>query len=199
MMVNGLVTLTQIGLLGLLGLLGLRMYALVRSEALSQAIAGSGDSGFVTENFMFKVNTHPRQAPRNGFYSSLDRTELRSQLHILMGLQERDCRVNGLLLSEAPEAVRAYATAWLYGAGCALSHKTARHSETIAGMVAGIASRKTGIRQSEAVQTIATLTSSNILLACYRAGLDGAEFWRTNHFVPTNSSLYEVVTNNAFI
>ena len=127
------------------------------------------------------------------------RTELFTQLHILAGLQERDCRVKGLVLSESPETVRTYAAAWLYGASCALSPKPVRHSEALAGMVAGIVSRKTGIRQPEALQAISTLTGSSVLMACYRAGLEGAEFWQANHFVPASSSLYEAVTSNAFI
>jgi len=64
----------------------------------------------------------------------MDRTELFTHLHILAGLQERDCRMSGLELNKAPEAVRAYAAAWLYGAGCALCSQSARHSDALAGL-----------------------------------------------------------------
>ena len=128
-----------------------------------------------------------------------DRAQIITRLHILIGLQERDCRVNGLDLTTAPEAVKAYTAAWLYGAGCALSDKTLRHSETLAVIVAQITSRKTGIRQPEALQTISTLTADKTHLACFRAGLEGAEFWQYNHYVPPTSSLYEAITDNAFI
>src|SRR5690606_9923627 len=200
MMVNGLVTVTQLGLLLLLGLLGLRMYTLARTEPLQRTVAVTAYAAGFHNGPVRSGAGIKRKAPRqNAVASRIDRTELFTQLHILAGLQDRDCRVKGLVLAEAPEAVRTYAAAWLYGASCALSHKPVRHSEALAGMVAGIVSRKTGIRQPEALQAISTLTSSSVLLACYRAGLDGAEFWQVNHYVPASSSLYEVVTSNAFI
>lgn len=199
MMVNGLVTLTQLGLLLLLGLLGLRMHKLVRNEPMQPAIAAVPNAGFAREQGpQVKTITRKESKLQQG-ESRLDRTELFSHLHILAGLQERDCRAKGLVLADAPEAVRTYAAAWLYGASCALSNKPVRHSEALAGMVAGIVSRKTGVRQPEALQAISTLTSSSILLACYRAGLEGAEFWQVNHYVPASCGLYEVVTSNAFI
>ncbi|WP_029653467.1 hypothetical protein [Marinobacter daepoensis] len=186
-MVHGLVTATEVGLLTLLALLAARMVSLSRSDLLVPASAD---------------NVTGQKATRSGVSQGIappDRTELFSQLHILAGLQERDCRVNGLILTDAPQAVQTYAAAWLYGASCALSPKPVRHSEALAGMAAGIVSRKTGIRQAEALQAISTLTQSSVLLACYRAGLEGAEFWQANRHVPACSALYEVVTSNAFI
>src|SRR5690554_353649 len=200
MMVNGLVTVTQLGLLLLLGLLGLRMYTLARTEPLQRAVAVTADAaGFHNGPVRSGAGIKRKEPRQNAVASRIDRTELFTQLHILAGLQDRDCRVKGLVLAEAPEAVRTYAAAWLYGASCALSHKPVRHSEALAGMVAGIVSRKTGIRQPEALQAISTLTSSSVLLACYRAGLEGAEFWQVNHYVPASFSLYDAVTSNAFI
>ncbi|WP_239985812.1 hypothetical protein [Marinobacter salexigens] len=131
--------------------------------------------------------------------ATTDRTELLTHLHILAGLQERDCRISELQLSEAPAAVRAYAVAWLYGAGCALCDQPERHSEALASLVAQIASRKIGIRQSEAIQAISTLTSCGVLLACFRAGLEGAEFWQSHQYVQPESSLYSAITANALI
>ncbi|AXS81952.1 MULTISPECIES: hypothetical protein [Marinobacter] len=189
-MVDGLILLTQVGLLALLLLLAFRMSALVRAEPVNCT-----SPVYVSE---------PRTAARGSFgqHSSRpvsDRARLITQLHILAGLQERDCRVNGLELPAAPEVVRAYAAAWLYGAGCALSEKSTRHSGALARVVAQIASRKTGIPQQEALQAISTLTGSTVLLACFRAGLEGAEFWRESQYVPPASSLYEAITANAFI
>lgn len=187
--VDGLIHAVQAGLLALLFLLTFRMVTLVRSEPQA--------AGHPTYDHPARAS-QPVPAPQSSKGTS-DRTELITQLHILAGLQERDCRVKGLALASAPEAVRAYATAWLYGAACALCGRDARHSERLAATVAQIISRKTGIRQTEALQAIATLTSSAVLLACYRSGLEGAEFWRYNHFVPPTSSLYEAITSNAFI
>ncbi|MGO1691824.1 MAG: hypothetical protein ACTHY7_02255 [Marinobacter sp.] len=189
-MIDGLVVFTQAGLLVLLAALAWRILMLARSEPLS---AGSRQQA--------APETHrekPAQQKQNRL-ASPNRTELFTHLHILAGLQERDCRISGLELSQAPETVRAYAAAWLYGAGCALCGQSERHSDALAGLVAQIVSRKTGIRQTEAVQTLATLTSCEVLLACFRAGLEGAEYWHSHQYVQPKSSLYAAITENALI
>ena len=187
--VSGLILLTQAGLLALLFLLAFRVSALVRTEPMA--------AGHPAPTTSFRERAH--EVARPSAAAAPDRTELITQLHILAGLQERDCRVRGLDLATAPEAVRGYAAAWLYGAACALCDRQARHTDRLAATVAHIISRKTGNRQTEALQAIATLTSSTVLLACYRSGLEGAEFWRYSHYVPPTSSLYEAITSNAFI
>lgn len=189
-MINGLVALTQAGLLVLLAALAWRMFMLARSEPLS-----------VGSRHQPALETHKEKpALRNQKIPiSTNRTELFTHLHILAGLQERDCRISGLELSQAPETVRVYAAAWLYGAGCALCGQSERHSDALAGLVAQIASRKTGIRQTEAVQAISTLTSCGVLLACFRAGLEGAEYWHSHQYVQPKSSLYAAITANALI
>lgn len=201
MMVNGLVLLIQFGLLALLVLLALRMIMLVRSEPMTTGHQElwSGASRTAGHDLASGTSEWPVAVRKPVAETPSDRAQIITRLHILAGLQERDCRVNGLDLTTAPEAVKAYTAAWLYGAGCALSDKTTRHSEALAAIVAQIISRKTGIRQSEALQTISTLTASTVHLACFRAGLEGAEFWQYNHFVPPTSSLYEAITANAFI
>ena len=189
-MVDGLILLTQVGLLALLLLLAFRMSALVRAEPVNYtSLVCMGEPHAADRASLRQHSSRPVS----------DRAQLITQLHILAGLQERDCRVNGLDLSAAPETVRAYAAAWLYGAGCALSEKSTRHSGELARVVAQIASRKAGIPQPKALQAISTLTGSTVLLACFRAGLEGAEFWQYNHYVPPTSSLYEAITANAFI
>lgn len=195
MMVNGLVVITQVGLIILMALLGLRMFSLIRQESPVQ----SGVIGGVPFTQSPALEHPPRPKSESPSVLSSDKTVLFTKLHILAALQERDCRVKGLTLTEAPEVVRGYTAAWLYGAACALSPRASRHNETLAGIVARIVHRKTGIRQAAAVQAICTLTSSSELLACYRAGLEGAEFWSEHQFVPSAFSLYEVVTSNAFI
>ncbi|WP_449287310.1 hypothetical protein [Marinobacter sp. PE14] len=201
MMVNGLILLIQVGLLALLVLLALRVISLVRSEpmAVGHQEIWRAKKDPVGTDLPSNSSEWPVASRKPVTEAAPDRAELITGLHILAGLQERDCRVKGLALSSAPEAVKAYATAWLYGAGCALSDKGSRHSEELAGMVAQTINRKTGIRQPEAMQAISTLTDSAVYLACFRAGLEGAEFWRYNHFVPPTSSLYDAITANAFI
>ncbi len=200
MMVNGLVAFTQAGLLLLLGMLGIRMFLLIRQDSAQHSGAMAvGSQSFEVPPQREQWSPTPKPKPHAAVSRVSDETELFTRLHILAGLQERDCRVRGLLLADAPETVRTCAAVWLYGAACALSPKSRRHTEALSVLVARIVSRKTGIRQSEAVQAISTLTSSSLLLACYRAGLEGAEFWQSHQYVPNGSSLYEVVTSNAFI
>ncbi|MBW7469884.1 hypothetical protein QQF73_09500 [Marinobacter sp. M216] len=187
-MTDGLVFVIQIGLVALVLLMAYRMFSLVRAAPLPES--GSNQE-LGPAPFIGKQTTQP--------VTSSDRTELFTRLHILAGLQERDCRVNGLDLAKAPEAVRDYAAVWLYGAACALCDRSTRHSDSLAGLAAHIAQRKIGIRQPQALQAIATLSQSSALLACYRGGLEGAEFWRQHHYVTPASSLYEAITANAFI
>lgn len=199
MMLNGLVTVTQAGLIFLLGMLGFRMFALIRQESpLTIGAMAAEDKPCI----VVAPGSDPGPASKNkrrSTHSTRDRTELFTFLHILAGLQERDCRVKGLVLLGAPETLRICAAAWLYGAACAVTPRSQRHTESLLGIVAKIVSHKTGSRQSEVVQAISTLTASNLLLACYRAGLEGAEFWQIHQYVPASSSLYDVVTRNAFI
>lgn len=189
-MIDGLVALTQTGLLVLLAILAWRMLMLSRTEPLLAV----NPQQLAAESSVRKSALQKKPRPR-----TTNRPELLSQLHILAGLQERDCRISGLELSQAPTMVRAYAAAWLYGAACALCGQSERHTDALVGLVAQIASRKTGIRQAEAVQTIATLTSCGVLLACFRAGLEGAEHWAGHQYVQPESSLYAAITSNALI
>lgn len=128
-----------------------------------------------------------------------DRCELISQLHILTSLQVRDCKQQGLDIDSSHLAVREYTVCWLYGAACALSRSGQRNSEVLAGVVSQFAGRKVGIRQSEAVAVISTLTRHSAFLACFRSGIEGAEFWKTHHFIPRERSLFDAVTSNAFV
>jgi hypothetical protein len=204
-MMSGLVLVILAGLVALVLLMAYRMLTLMRSEPWPVSTAGPDHTGFHAHNPAQEAPspTLPKPALKvsaAGRHSaSTDRTELFTQLHILAGLQERDCRVKGLDLATAPEAVQGYATAWLYGAACALCQPAFRHTDALGGLVAHIASRKTGGRQPQALQAVGTLTHSTVLLACFRHGLEGAEFWQEHQHVPPRYSLYEAITTNAFI
>lgn len=130
---------------------------------------------------------------------SPDRTELITQLHIMACLQERDCRERGLDLATAPESVKIYCIAWLYGAACQLGGRTFRHTEALARLVAELGGRKLHLDSFKAEQAIATLTGCSTKLACFRNGLEGADCWQTRRHVPARNGLYEVITGNAFI
>lgn len=207
-MMSGLVLVILAGLVALVLLMAYRMLTLVRSEpwpVSSVTTATTDHAGFHVQSPVLKTPTAALPRPTlkvsaaSRHSASADRTELFTQLHILAGLQERDCRVNSLELGTAPEAVQGYAAAWLYGAACALCEPTFRHTDALGGLVAHIASRKTGGRQPQALQAVGTLTHSTVLLACFRHGLEGAEFWREHQHVPPRYSLYEAITANAFI
>lgn len=193
MIVTGVVALTQLVLLGLLVLLALRVITLSRQSSFTCASPGA-----FCESPVNTFRETSGQAAANASHSR-DHTGLFTQLHILAGLQEKDCKVKGLTLAEAPRAVKDYATAWLYGAGCALCEHRDRHTGPLAEIVAGIISRKTVLPQGNAMATINELTRCPVLLACYRAGLEGAGFWQEKQYVPERDSLYEAITVNAFI
>lgn len=196
-MINSLVLLIEVGLIALLLLLAFRMLTLVRTDPFLPA---TPHAQLAPQQ---PVAPQPRHGHANAARSSaardLDKCGLITQLHILLSIQERDCREKGLDLATAPGAVKEYTLAWLYGAACALCQKSQRHSDALLGLVSQLASRKTGIRQPEAVQTLSTLTSSSTLLACFRHGVEGAEYWRDHRYVRRENSLYEAITTNAFI
>ncbi|TGN41670.1 hypothetical protein [Marinobacter confluentis] len=184
-MITGLVFVLELGLLSLLLLLAFRMLSLNRREPLMS----SASPGYTSSPAM----------PISREKASAGRCELISQLHILASLQARDCKQQGFDVDSAHLAVREYAVCWLYGAASALSHPGQRNSDVLAGLVSQFAGRKLGIRQSEAVTVISTLTRNPVFLACFRSGIEGAEYWKTHHFVPRNASLFEAVTSNAFV
>jgi hypothetical protein len=148
---------------------------------------------------MIAPHTRTTAAPQPTRTAPSDTCGLITQLHILLSLQDRDCREHGLKLETAPHMVREYAVAWLYGAACALCEKPQRHSDALLNLVSKLASQKIGIRQPEAVQALSTMTSSSTLLAFFKGGVSGAEHWRGHRYVPQEHSLYSTVTSNAFI
>lgn len=196
-MTNSLVLLIEVGLIALLLLLAFRMLTLVRNDPFLPATPQAQVAP------QQPATPQPRHRYANAARASasgrLDKCGLITQLHILLSIQERDCREKGVDLDTAPAAVKEYTLAWLYGAACALCEKSQRHSDALLGLVSQLASRKTGIRQPEAVQALSTLTSSSTLLACFRHGVEGAEYWRDHRYVRRENSLYEAITANAFI
>ncbi len=202
-MVNGLVLLIQVGLLALLVLLALRMViSLVRSEPMAAGHQEfwSGKGQATGHDLSSGTSEWPvAGAAKPG---SRDPTGPRPDHYPVA--YPYWAPGTGLPGKRPGPYHRARGREGIYrrlahGAGCALSDKTLRHSETLAVIVAQITSRKTGIRQPEALQTISTLTADKTHLACFRAGLEGAEFWQYNHYVPPTSRLYEAITDNAFI
>lgn len=210
-MIDGVVFLTELSLGALLVVLALRVAMLVRNEPFSQGLSVAGAPGVETPQpepvadaapYRSPPQRSPQRTPQPRFFEqgpAKDRAELVTRLHILIGLQERDCREQGLTWQSAPAGVGGYAVAWLYGAACALCQPSMRHSAALQAMVAQIAGRKMPLRQSEAVQTLASLTGDNTLLACFRHGLQGAEYWSEHRYVPARDSLYDAITSNAFI
>ncbi|MCG7199653.1 hypothetical protein MD273_07945 [Marinobacter pelagius] len=183
-----LVVLTQVALVALLLLLGVQMFRVSREGALA------GGPGTEPQPQRKSRPIHTDRATNSRY-----RTELFTQLHILAALQERECRGKGLDRPEMATILGTCATAWLYGAGCALCDEADRHSETLAGLVVHIISRKTGISRSEALSVIEDLTVNTLYLACFRAGLDGARHWREHNYVPSQSGLCELVAGHTFI
>ncbi|WP_150913523.1 hypothetical protein [Marinobacter halotolerans] len=204
-MLSSLIILLELGLFSLLLLLAFRVLSLNRSEPLVPAVSSEqprdqfqSASSRVTSGF----RDYDAKIPSPGRSSAkhkLDRCELISQLHILASLQERDCKQQGLEIEAAHLAIREYAVCWLYGAACALSRPGSRNADSLAMTVSQFASRKVGIKQPDALVVISTLTRHSTFLACFRSGVEGAEFWQTHHFVPREKSLFDAITSNAFI
>jgi hypothetical protein len=208
-MTNSLIILLELGLFSLLLLLAFRVLSLNRSEPLMSAMPAEAHSSLnplanparerLARSQVDQVNrsfSEPGPGPAP-YYP--DKCELIPQLHILASLQARDCKQKELELETAHPAVREYAVCWLYGASCALGRPSKRNSEALAVLVSQFASRKIGIRQSDALAVILTLTRDSASLACFRSGIEGAEFWKTHHYVPREKSLFEAVTSNTFV
>ncbi|KPQ01545.1 hypothetical protein [Marinobacter sp. HL-58] len=196
-MTNGLVLFIEVGLIALLLVLAFRMLTLVRNDpfvpATSVAFADSAPQSVT-------VQAANRLSSAQGAVGhGLDKCELITRLHILLSIQERDCREKGLELETAPNAVKEYVAAWLYGAACSLCDKSQRHSDALVSLVSQLASRKIGLRQPEAVQVLSTLTASSTWLACFRNGMEGADYWSEHRHIPQAYSLYGAITSNAFI
>lgn len=198
-MTNGIVLLIEVGLIALLLLLAFRMLTLVRNDPFEPATHTAYPEFALQAPAIQPVSPKPVSAGHGSARRGVDKCELITRLHILLSIQERDCRVKGLELDTAPHAVKEYVTAWLYGAACSLCDKSQRHSGALINLVSQLASRKLGLRQPEAVQALSTLTGSATLLACFRYGVDGAEYWSEHRHVPQVYSLYGAITSNAFI
>lgn len=198
-MTTSIVLLIELGLIALLLLLAFRMLTLVRNDpfipATSTVYAELATQAPAPQPVSPRVVGSGRGSASHG----VDKCELITRLHILLSIQERDCREQGLELDTAPHAVKEYVAAWLYGAACSLCDKSQRHSGSLVSLVSQFTSRKTGLRQPEAVQALSTLTGSATLLACFRYGVEGAEYWSEHRHVPKACSLYDAITSNAFI
>lgn len=197
-MFEGVILTLEIFLAALLALLGYRMVVLTRTQAVAaeaspEPVPAPGSSPgpdqllFTPRTTAFKAGT-----PTGG-------TELISRLCIIFSLQERDCREQGLHLATAQQQVRRYALAWLYGASCELCLPAMRHSSELKAMVAQIASKKLEMGEVSARQALETLTTSDVMLACFRNGLEGAQHWGRYRFVKTGNGIYSSITSNAFL
>jgi hypothetical protein len=204
-MISGLILFLELGLISLLLLLAFRVLSLTRSEPLAIAMPAETQSSIKPVSSQVPATpagAHISKPPSwNGTKTAHypDKCELISQLHILASLQVRDCKQQGLELEKAHTAVREYSVCWLYGAACTLGSPSKWNSEGLAVLVSQFASRKTGIRQPDALAVISTLTRYSASLACFRGGIEGAEFWKNHHFVPREQSLFGAVTSNAFV
>ena len=201
-MISSFIMLFEVGLIALLLLLGFRMLTLVRNDPFMPAsvatmVAGHQQSAQLPQPEAQQKRSVAAPQPTRAYPPGT--CGLITQLHILLSLQDRDCREHGLVLETAPHAVQEYAVVWLYGAACALCEKPQRHSDALLNLVSKLASRKIGIRQPEAIQALSTMTGSSTLLAFFRSGVTGAEHWSGHRYVPQEQSLYSTVTSNAFI
>lgn len=199
-MTTSIVLLIEVALIALLLLLAVRMLTLLRDDPFVPTAPTVHPESASVAPALQPVGPPNREGAGHGLANhGPDKCGLITQLHILLSIQERDCREKGLELDTAPNAVKEYVTAWLYGAACALCDKSQRHSGALVNLVSQLASRKIGLRQPEAVQALSTLTGSATLLACFRYGVDGAEYWSERRYVLRDYSLYSAITSNVFV
>lgn len=203
-MTSSLIIILELGLLSLLLLLAFRVLSLNRSEPLASAMPSEARAPGNPLSVL--TTTRPDSAefytppPRPGVaMPPLGKCELISQLHILASLQDLDCRHQGYDLQAAHQTVREYAVCWLYGAAAELGRAHGRSSGQLDALVSQFASRKLGIRQSDALGVISALTRQSASLACFRSGIEGAEFWKTHHYIPREKSLFQAITSNTFV
>ncbi|MDC0664310.1 hypothetical protein [Marinobacter sp. SS21] len=195
----------EISLAVLMGLLAVRMTSLAKTGWPTALPASSADG--CPPRVAPELNPHT-PPPTSGFGVRLsepqlvgapDRTELITQLHILLSLQEKVCREDGLVIETLPDVVKNYAVAWTYGAASSLVGVSTRHSAEVIDLTARLVAKKIGYKQSAAVQAIATLTKCSSMLACYRNGLESADYWLQHHHVPAETALNRSISSNAFI
>ncbi len=202
---EGVILLVEIGLAVLMVLLAFRMTSLARTgwptalpAVFEDACPPSHDSGQAPHTTPATANFGVRLSEPQ-VVGAAGRTELITQLHILLSLQEKVCREEGLAYEALPDEVKNYAVAWAYGAASGLVGMSMRHSAEVVDVTARLVARKIGYKQSSVVQAIATLTQCSSMLACYRNGLESADYWLQHHHVPAETALNRSITSNAFI
>jgi hypothetical protein len=197
-MFDGVILITEIFLAALLGLLGFRMVSLARGQA-EVAETGAGSVAIPDAPKAERQLFTPRARVRPAAKAPAKGSELVGRLCIIFSLQERDCREQGLDLGHAPDKVRFYALAWLFGAASELCVPAMRNSNELKAMVAQIAGKKLRIGEMSALQALETLTTSDVMLACFRHGLEGAEHWSRCRYVKGDNGIYTAITSNAFL
>ena len=203
-MTSSIIVLLELGLLSLLLFLVFRVFSLNRSEPLVSSSSAQDPDIHIPvvttdDQPQFRVSVPGGSKLTTKSSSHLhDKSRLLSQLHILACLQDRDCKEQGLELDSAHDTVRGYAVCWLYGAACAIS-PAGQNSDALAILVSQFAARKMGMKQSDALGAISTLTRQPAALVCFRMGVKGTEFWKQNRYVPRDKSLFEAVTSNTLV
>lgn len=144
-MTTSIVLLIEFALIALLLLLAFRMLTLVRNDPFIPATAAAYSERAVHAPSPHPITPRVSGTDRGFANQGLDKCELITRLHILLSIQERDCREKGLELDTAPHAVKEYVAVWLYGAACTLCDKSQRHSDSLVYLVSQLISRKTGL------------------------------------------------------
>lgn len=203
---SSLVLTTELALAGLLGFLAIRLLFLYRTGPANTALTGMAQNTARLRPWQDREPGIARDkavpaaspAPAERAFREQKLT-LITELHILYSLQERDARDHGVNLVSTSAAVHGFVTAWVYGAACSLVQAQARHSELMKRQVANLVARKLSIPERVALDTIEGLAGCSARLACFRCGLEGAEHWQRQRFVPGDVALYRAITANAFI
>lgn len=201
---SSLVMTIELALVGLLGFLTIRLLFLYRNGS-ALAAGGSAEAHFVASMPARSAESLGQNHERGTLFAPADdagrdqKLALIAQLHILYSLQEQDARRHGVELGRLSTTVHGFVAAWVYGAACALVPVQARHSNAIRRQVAHLVARKLSIRETDVLSVIDDLVGSSSRLVCFRCGLEGAEHWQHQRFVPGDVALYRAITANALV
>lgn len=201
---SSLVMTLELALVGLLGFLAIRLLFLYRNGS-PVAAGGSADAHFVASMPARSAASPDQDHEPGALFTPADdahrdqRLALTAQLHILYSLQERDARRHGVELGRMSPTVHGFVAAWVYGAACALVPVQARHSPFIKRQVAQLVARKLSVRETDVMTVIDDLGGNGTRLVCFRCGLEGAEHWQHQRFVPGDVALYGAITANALV
>lgn len=139
-----------------------------------------------------------KQPPATARFSKADRV---AKAQIFAGIQMLDAKMQGVNFRHGAlgGACEKLAAAYLTGAARAITFKMDGGEEEALDVTAFLLTHNLSFKTQAALQALNELTRDENTLASFRAGLEAAESWMSQKFVPEKFSLYRAIADNAFI